>query len=508
MKNLIFKTFCIIALCGIVLCGTIRAEEYTVDPTLEPDPIPRFNPRSEITAPAVILPSQKPEFDENSLVLPGDIPIIPPQLIRNDSGQLILVQHVARSQPTPRPQPGTQANARPQPGTPANTRSQPNQANARNQGQTPQPQHQPIPELPLLREFDAMSDTERMAALRRAMETVLIANTRRGMNTRENTPNDVLLMALAHGADARVFQPNPAHNPRDRNAANVPAGNYIYSIGALAWNTPCNGKTLLRNDGRRVIARVGHGFQNQPASFAALLAMSNILPDYELRVGGGSFTIADLIESERRGVSRGMNMSMALVALSFYGNPNDQWQNDFGETWNIERMVTGELNRPLNQGTSEVTDWLLGLTAAVKLFESENIPIRGPMALAKRQLQVYQDFVMSIQNDRHLWHPKFFLYKGFNPNAFETMFSSGHILRWLVFSLPDNELRDPQVVRTVMSLTTTVNRVRPETMANNMTARQLESLAVSLHALSIYYQRVFGEDPPVRTPPSRSVAAM
>ena len=46
-----------------------------------------------------------------------------------------------------------------------------------------------------------------------------------------------------------------------------------------------------------------------------------------------------------------------------------------------------------------------------------------------------------------------------------------------------------------MSLTTTVNRVKPETMANSLSARELEGLAVSLHALSLYYQRTFGEDP-------------
>jgi hypothetical protein len=117
------------------------------------------------------------------------------------------------------------------------------------------------------------------------------------------------------------------------------------------------------------------------------------------------------------------------------------------------------------------------------------------MALAKRQLKTYQDFVLSIQNDRYLWHPKFFLYKGYNPDAFETMFSGGHILRWLVFSLPDKELQDPQVVRAVMSLAMTVNRVKPETTASSLNAKQLEGLAISLHALSLYYQRTFGEDP-------------
>jgi hypothetical protein len=312
------------------------------------------------------------------------------------------------------------------------------------------------------------------------------------VNTQNHTPNEVLLMALPYGADARVYRPFPNVDSRDKNAQK---GEYIYSIGALCWNTPCNGKTILRTDGSKVIARVGHGYQQRPASMAAMLAMSNIMPNYELRIGSHSYTIAHLIASEKAAISKGMNMSMALVALSFYGESNAQWKNELDETWNIEKMVVNELNRSLDQGTSDVTDWLLGLTAAVKLYESENKPIRGPLALAKQQLKTYQEWVPSIQNDRYLWHPKFFLYKGFNPDAFETMYSGGHILRWLVFSLSDKDLQDPQIVRAVMSLSATVNRVKPETSANSLNAKQLEGLAVSLHALSLYYQRTFGEDP-------------
>ena len=474
MKTLIFQTIFFIALCSVVY-----AEDYTLDDTLEPDATPVST--SEVEAPAKILRSEKSEYDEDSLILPGDIPVKPPQIIRNDSGQLVLVQYTFRGQ--------------------QNTRTQ---SNVRNQRQPEQPAGQPIPELTPLADFNSMNEADRLAVLKRSIETVLIANTKRGMNTRDHTPNEVLMMALPYGADARVFQPNPNADPRDRNA---PKGNSIYSIGALCWSTPCNGKTLLRSDGKRIIARVGYGYQQRPASFAALMALSNIMPNYELKAGGNSHTIADLIASEKNAVSRGMNMSMALVALSFYSDPDAQWKNEFGETWNLEKMVTNELNRPIDQGTSDVTDWLLGLTAAVKLYESENIPIRGPMALAKRQLKIYQDFVLDIQNDRYLWHPRFFLYKGFNPNAFETMYSGGHILRWLVFSLSDKELEDPQVVRAVMSLATTVNRVKPETMANSLSAKQLEGLAVSLHALSLYYQRTFGTEPPTQTPQSGSVAA-
>ena len=460
MKTLLFPTFFVIAFCGFAV-----AEDNTLDNMSAPEEILSFDLTNEVTAPAQIVPSEKTE--DTSLVLPGDIPVKPPMLVRLDSGQLVQVQYTSRSQ----------------------KQSQP----------VAQP---PAPELPLQQDFNAMSETERLATLKQSIQDVLRANTRRGVNTQNQTPSDVLLMALPYGADAKVYQPNPNVDPRDKNA---PKGNYVYSIGTLCWNIPCNGKTLLRSDGSKIIARVGYGYQRLPATFAAVLAMSNIMPNYELKLGSSSYTIANLIASERLAVSKDTNLSMALVALSFYGESKDQWKNELGETWNIEKMVASELNRSLDQGSSDVTDWLLGLTSAVKLYESENKPIRGPLALAKKQLQTYQDFVLSIQNDRYLWHPKFFLYKGFNPDAFETMYSSGHILRWLVYSLPDKELQEPQVVRSVMSLATTVNRVKPETMANSMSAKEMESLAVSLHALSLYYQRTFDESP-MASPQDKAVA--
>jgi len=468
--TLIFKTLLIISLCGFAF-----ADDDSVDEMLEPEAMPMS--MSEAERPAKILPSVKSETDEDSLVRPGDIPVKPPKLIRTEDGQLVLVQYTSRAQQNSRNQ------------------KQPEKQAPRN------PSSEQSPQQP---DFNSMSDAERLAAVKRSIETVLIANTKRGMNTRDNTPHEVMLMALPYGADAKVFQPNPNVDPKDKNA---PKGNSMYSMGALCWNIPCNGKTLLRTDGSKIIARVGHGYQKQPAALAALMAMSNVMPNYELKVGNNSYTLSQLIESEKAAVSKGMDLSMALVAFEFYGKSGDQWKNELGETWNIEKMVTEELNRSIDQGTSDVTDWLVGLTAAVKLYERENKPIRGPMALAKRQLKTYHDFVLSIQNDRYLWHPRFFLYKGFNPDAFETMYSGGHILRWLVYSLPDKELQDPQVVRAVLNLSSTVNRVKPETMANNLNAKQLEGLAVSLHALSLYYQRTYGDDPPMQAPPTKTVAA-
>ncbi len=344
--------------------------------------------------------------------------------------------------------------------------------------------------------------------LRKNLQQILVANNRRAVTTQQNTPADVLLMALPYGADARVFQPAQPSSQQPAAKGNEAAkGSYMYSIGTLCWNYPCMGKTLLRSDGKRIYARMGTGFQQRPASFLALLAMSNIMPDYELKVDGSVYSIANLIASEKAGISKGMNHSMALVGLSFYTNPTDKWKNDMGEDWTIEQMVIEEMNRPIDQGTSDVTDWLMGLTAAINLYEEENVPVRGPIALAKKQIQTYQEFVLSVQNDQYLWHPKFFLFRGTSSDNFETLYASGHILRWLLTSLSDKELESPKIRRTVASLAAAVNRVPTNLAAGSLNDRQLEGLAVSLQALAIYRNRVFGNDMPTSNA-SQQTAAM
>ncbi|MDR2643721.1 MAG: hypothetical protein LBC74_13110 [Planctomycetaceae bacterium] len=328
-----------------------------------------------------------------------------------------------------------------------------------------------------------------------SIQTALKSNMTRTITTVNNTPGDILLAALPYGADAKIWQPDPNSPPKNsRNKKVQQQGNYIYSIGTLCWNYACNGKTLLRGDGKNVYAKVGAGYQLRPGSFLALLAMSNIMPNYELKVGGGIYTIGNLIASEKRSVSRGSNMSMILVGLSFYGTPAESWKNDLGETWNIERMVVEELNRPIDQGTSDVTDWLLGLTAAVNLYEEENTPLRGAVALAKKQIGIYQEWVLSVQNEDYLWHPKFFLYRGVGADNFDTLYASGHILRWLVLSLPDERLQDMRIKRSINSLINTINRIPTNQNANTLNDKQLEALAVSLQTISIYKQRVYGAD--------------
>lgn len=370
-----------------------------------------------------------------------------------------------------------------------------NQATAQNQQrqQSVSPrQQQAQKESESPKEPEVKLPAEHPESLKRSIRSTLLVNAKRPLTTQNNSPGEVLMMSLPYGADARVYQPNPNANPRDRQ---TPRGSYIYSIGTLCWNYPCNGKTLLRSDGQRVIAKVGNGYQRRPASLLALLAMSNIMPNYEMKVDGGVYSIANLIASEKASVSKGANLSMALVGLSFYGDAKETWKNEMGENWSIEKMVVEELNRNIDQGTNDVTDWLLGLTAAVNLYEEEGRALRGPMALAKRQLKTYQEFVLSVQNEQYLWHPRFFLFKGISADAYETVYSGGHILRWLVLALPEAELNNVRVRRAVANLAAALNRIPVNTPAGSLSDKQLEGIAVSLQALSLYHQRAFGVSP-------------
>jgi hypothetical protein len=70
------------------------------------------------------------------------------------------------------------------------------------------------------------------------------------------------------------------------------------------------------------------------------------------------------------------------------------------------------------------------------------------------------------------------------------MQTTGHVLEWLCFSLSDEQLRDPRVIRAVRFVT--------DLMLNQSVSEwEIGHLGHALHALQIYNERVFGG--PVRS---------
>ena len=268
----------------------------------------------------------------------------------------------------------------------------------------------------------------------------------------------------------------------------------VYAVGALCWNIPCQDKTLFRVNGDRVIARVGCEYQPYPGSFLAMLALSEISPDYEIKDGNESRTLAHLIATEKHNCTRGQNLGLVLAGLASYVSPDEQWANAFGETWSLERLVAEEVARRADQSNADVTNQLLGLAAAVRTYRAADRPLAGSLADAVEQLETYQQFALSIQNSNGTWHPLFFVSKGADTDADAVLYASAHILRMLAYSLPQDQLNDPRIQRGVAAVAAIIAQKGVNTPLSQMSCRQLEGITVGLHALRIYDERVYGTD--------------
>jgi len=336
-----------------------------------------------------------------------------------------------------------------------------------------------------------------MAALRDGARRALALIAKQPFNSRDNTPDNVMELSLAFGAEANVRYGGPSSKS-------------INAIGCLSWNYPCAGYRLLSTGDGRVMARFGYALQDRPAQFLAVLAQSGVPVDYEVQVDEFRGTVADLVEFEKRNVRSGADLSSALIGLARYVKDEPTWDNDLQEEWSIERLMREELARSPNRRESDVTDRLMGLSYAVGRRVKRELPLEGVFLTAEQHLAQYQDFALELQNPDGTWHPDFFAQRGASRDTEGLLRSTGHILEWLVFSLPDDRLEDPRVVRSVTYLAKRLGNQRTRWNVTSKTPRDFRGLMHATHALRIYDRRVFQpldpKEPEAEEEPAETIA--
>ena len=326
-----------------------------------------------------------------------------------------------------------------------------------------------------------------MIKLRDSVRRVLAANFAQPFNTRDNTPGEVLHFCLAFGADADVRYGSQS-------------GKKVNGIGSLCWNYPFAGYKLLRAGGDRVVARIGYGLQERPSQFLAVLAQSGVPSDYQLQVGQYRGTVADLVEQEKLDCRGGTDLSFKLIGLSEYVKNGQSWKNDLGEDWSVERLVLEELERSPDKAKCDVTNRLAGLSHAIDRRINRNQPLGEAYLRAQNHVAEFQDFALGVQNPDGTWHPQFFAFKGTSNDTDGVLSSTGHILQWLVFSLPDDRLEDPRVVRSVIYLNNLLAKQSTHLKAGSTSSQYIGSVMYALRALRLYDQRLFKPCDPEPTP--------
>ena len=352
--------------------------------------------------------------------------------------------------------------------------------------QTPpaaKPEPQPKPEL-----------SPEMAALRDRVRRTLAFYYRQPMNTQTNVPSDVIHFCLAFGCDTGI---------RDGSSRN----RSVNGIGALCWNYPCAGYRILQASQGRFMARIGYGLQQHPSQLLAVLAQSKVSSDYEIRVGEAHGTVADLVEYEKLDCRRGQDLSLKLIGLAHYVPPEETWNNDLGDQWSVGGMVEEELARSPDRSSCAAVHRLMGLSFALDKRRRCGQPLEGQYRQAHEFIKKYQEHALRLQNPDGSWHPGFFAYVGTSRDTMGVLRSTGHLLEWLAFSLPEERVQDPQVVKSVAYVTALLGSQGSRVNVASMSPRDIAALMHALHALSIYDRRVFKPaDPEQPTPESEQMA--
>ncbi len=336
--------------------------------------------------------------------------------------------------------------------------------------------------------------SKEMLALRDQIRRVLEAVQRRPFNTRDNTAVEMIYASLPLGCESEV-------------RIGSPSGEKINGITCLCWNYPCAGFELLKPTEDRIVARVGYGLQDSPAHLLALLAQSRVPADYPIRVEQNVRSVSDLVEEEKLDCRAGRPMSSGLIALSYYLPAGEKWQSRTGDDWSIEKMVEEELSQAAAKGTAIETHGLTALSHALARRVRNKNPIQGEFLRARKYVAEFQDHALSLQNPDGSWHPGFFAYRGSDGTPAERLYSTGHILEWLAFSLPEARLEDPRVVKAVAYVAALAGNRRYGWDVTSMNTRNIAGLMHALHGLAIYNERVFTPwDPNEPDPETEKVA--
>jgi hypothetical protein len=313
-----------------------------------------------------------------------------------------------------------------------------------------------------------------MERLRERVRATLASYYHEPISTSSYSPWGIMHALIAYGVDTEVYA-------GDRK---------VNAIGWLCYNGVCRGQQLMYVENGKLRVRIGPGVQGHPGQFLAMLAQSRVRTDFPIKVDGQDFTVADLIESEKESCRARTELTFLLIAMSHYLKTDATWKSDIGEDWSIPRLIKEELAQPVVGSACGGTHRMTGFSYAVNKREKMGEVFDGQWLRAQKFVNSYHDYIFKLQNSDGSFSTNWFAGRGDTGETKRHLETTGHMLEWLVCSLPKDQLDDPRVVAAADHLTTIFE--------NGHRQRQKWEIGPrghGLHALALYAERRFGDKP-------------
>ena len=264
-------------------------------------------------------------------------------------------------------------------------------------------------------------------------------------------------------------------------------GRRVSAVEYLCANGVGDDRRLLQVIDGKLSTNVGRGFQGHEGQLLAMLAQADVPPMLPMSVDGHAFTVTDLIKHEMMTCKSGSELTFKLLALSHYIDSDAVWENSAGQQWDFPRLLTEELSSPIDKSTScGGTHRLMAISRAVVNRQKQQKPVDGAWASAEKYIKDFQKFAFTFQNPDGSFSTQWFHSREFDSDINRRLYTTGHVLEWLVYSSSNEQLRDPRIFRCV------------DYVVNLMLTAPGYQLDVgprghAIHALRMYEARVFGK---------------
>jgi hypothetical protein len=244
----------------------------------------------------------------------------------------------------------------------------------------------------------------------------------------------------------------------------------------------------LLPDGRRGMraklepgSYIGQGHVDQ---WLAILAQAGVEGDRIVQVGDQPFTVFDWARQAQWDVPDNPipEYAWTMIALMHYFPDEQQWMARDGRQWNYDALVDFEAKADLATSACGGTHRLQGLAHALAFRKRHQGAISGPWEAAQKRVDAAIQGARQMQNSDGSLSTNYTDLPGRSADMSLNISATGHMLEFLAFALPQEELAERWVERAA-------HRLCDYLEAAAAVDLDCGGLYHALHGLAIYQQR-------------------